>query len=207
MTATTTSASTSLASPHTFESLAQSSLRDLDVLLHAGSAPSFSDVVGYEWRGWNVLAPISVPTATLMGIRRFAKGFFTRGPIEKANEAPYIEGYNIKIGRGGLRDEWTHLGGKGPKRFGYYKCFRPGDQVERRGRHYPNALFLDYLQGDPVGNLFTGKTLRDYVVKISDDLIIGQAYFSLGPITLPVGVFVAQRWRKADFVVPAARAA
>lgn len=188
---------------HTFESLATSSLADLETLLQQGHAPSFADVAGWEWRGWNVLAPIAKPVAGIMGIQRFAKGFFTRGPLERVGETAYIEGYNIKIGRGGLKDEWTHLGGGPAHRFAYYKVFKPGDELERRAGKYPKALFLDYRQGDPPNGLFTGKGLRDYVVKISDDLIIGRALFTLGPLTVDSGVFVAERWRKADFAPPA----
>lgn len=188
---------------HTFESLATSSLDALEQLLQTKPAPSFADVVGYEWRGWNVLAPIAKPVAGIMGIQRFGKGFFSR--TEDVANAPYVEGYNIKIGRGGLTDEWTHLGDTAePHRFAFYKVFKPGDEVERRGGRYPNALFLDYLQGDPPNGLFTGKGLRDYVVKINDDLIIGRAKFTLGPLTVDGGVFIAARWRKADFAPPPA---
>lgn len=194
-------------SSHTFESLAQSSLDDLEELLQEKPAPTFADVVGYEWRGWNVLAPFAKPVAGIMGIQRFAKGFFTRGSVEDVANAPYIEGYNIKIARGGLTQAWTHLGGGGPTRFAFYKCFKPGDELARRGGRYPNALFLDYLQGDPPNGLLTGKGLRDYVVKISDDLIIGRAKFTLGPLTVDGGIFITARWRKADFVPPAATAA
>lgn len=192
---------------HTFESLATSSLASLETLLQEGAAPSFADVAGWEWRGWNVLAPIAKPVAGIMGIQRFAKGFFTRGPLGSVGEAPFIEGYNIKIGRGALTDEWTHLGGGAPTRFAYYKVFKPGDELERRAGKYPKALFLDYKQGDPANGLFTGKGLRDYVVKISDDLIIGRALFTLGPITVDGGVFVCTRWRKADFAPPASTSA
>lgn len=192
---------------HTFESLATSSLDDLEKLLQSSPAPSFADVVGYEWRGWNVLAPIAKPVAGIMGIQRFAKGFFTRGAPEDVGSAPYVEGYNIKIARGGLSDEWTHLGGTPePHRFGFYKVFKPGDELERRAGRYPNALFLDYLQGDPPNGLFDGRGLRDYVVKISDDLIIGRAKFTLGPLTVDGGVFVAARWRKSSYVPVAATA-
>ena len=125
------------------------------------------------------------------------------GPLERVGETAYIEGYNIKIGRGGLKDEWTHLGGGPAHRFAYYKVFKPGDELERRAGKYPKALFLDYRQGDPPNGLFTGKGLRDYVVKISDDLIIGRALFTLGPLTVDGGVFVTERWRKADFAPPA----
>jgi hypothetical protein len=198
---------------HTFKSLAQSDFKTLEALLAAGAAPKPSDIAGYEWRGWNVLAPTSKPVASLMGIQRFAKGFFVRPDVGSADAAPFIEGYNIKIGRGGLDDPWTAKGGGALERFAFYRVYGPaagaalppGDPARRAGR-YPNALFLDYHEGEPKNGLFTGDGLRDFVVQLAPDLLLGKAYFTLGPLTVVGGFFVAERWQKADFVPPASAA-
>lgn len=189
---------------HTFESLALSDFPALEELLTTRPAPSLEKIVGCEFRGWNVLVPLSKPVALMMGMQRFAKGFFVRPGVDVAS-APFIEGYNIKIGRGGLKDTWTAQGGGALKRFAFYRVHKPGEG-DRLGR-YPHSVFLDYREGDPRNSIFTGDGLRDFVVQITPDLLLGKAYFTLGPLTVVGGFFVAERWRKADFAPPAAPAA
>jgi hypothetical protein len=186
---------------HTFESLARSGFPALEHLLTTRAAPSFESIAGFEFRGWNVLAPMSKPVASIMGIQRFAKGFFLRPGVAAAG-APFIEGYNIKISRGGLSDAWAAKGGGALERFGFYRVHAPG-AGDRLGR-YAQALFLDYREGDPRNSIFTGDGLRDFVVSITPDLLLGKAYFALGPVTVVGGFFVAERWHEADFVPPLA---
>jgi hypothetical protein len=41
--------------------------------------------------------------------------------------------------------------------------------------------------------------LRDYLVRLSDDLYLGKAYVALGPGRLPVSYFVLERHRPHDY--------
>lgn len=190
---------------HTFASLIALRPRDLEGVLAAGTAPRFGDLVGFEFRGWNVFGdPLAAGVGTIMGIQRFAKGFFLRGG-GSVDDAPYIEGYNCKIARGAATEPWTDQGGGAPVRHSYFRVFGAGDGDERFGRH-PQALLLDYSRGDPRPGLFDGVGLRDFVVHPEPgnrDLLLGKAYMHLGPIRSVAGFFVAERLRRADFVVPA----
>ena len=179
----------------TFASLAASSPATLEGLVTEGRAPSFSSLVGWEFSGWNVLAPVAKPVMAALGFQRFAKGFFSREPVR--DDAPFIEGYNVKTRPGGLGDPWTPLEKEGaPMRHGFYRVFPPGDGVGRLGRH-PQALLLDYSLGEPANGLLDGRGLRDFVVAVTDDLLVGKAYFHLGPLTVVGGYFVAARLRPA----------
>lgn len=198
---------------HTFHELTSMSMDQLDGVLAQGKAPKFSSLAGWEFRGWNVFGnALAAGVGRVMGIQRFAKGFFARGkPLSSSSAAEIdaletLEGYNIPI-RHGTRDEpWTakpdddHI-----KRFAFYKIYRPNEGASRAGRH-PHSLFLHYSGGTPRPGVFEGGALvgdgglKDYVVEVdgNPDLIVGKAYYDLGPIS-NANFFVAERLRKADW--------
>ena len=186
--------------------------KKLEAVLAAGVAPSFSSVAGFEFRGWNVFGDVmSKGVGTVMGIQRFAKGFFVRGGTvaiggtADVDALPFIEGYNVKIKRGGRDDPWAGIpNDEHPTRHGYYRVFQPESdgvkQPGRKGRH-PQALYLDYSLGDPKPGLLDGGGLRDFVVQVSPanpDLLLGKAYMTIGPIESVAGFFVVERLRPAD---------
>ena len=190
-------------SQHTFQTLTGKSPDELEQVLAAGSAPALSSIVGWEFRGWNVFGDVMAKAVgTVMGIQRFAKGFFVRGGAGvDVDGLPSIEGYNVKIQRGTRDDPWTgvpdddHL-----TRHSFYKLYPRGTGENRLGR-YPNALFLDYSLGVPANNLFTGSTIKDFLVQVdadNPDLLLGKAFTKVGPVT-NVGYFVLERLRKVDF--------
>jgi hypothetical protein len=189
---------------HSFASLIALRPRALDDVLASGTTPRFADLVGFEFRGWNVFAdPLSAGVGTVMGIQRFAKGFFARGG-GSVDDLPTIEGYNCKIARGAATEPWTDKGGGGPVRHSFFRVFRAGEGDERFGRH-PHALLLDYSRGDPRPGLLDGVGLRDFVVHPEPgnrDLLLGKAYMHLGPIRSVAGFFVAERLRPSTFVAP-----
>ena len=192
---------------HTFASLTALSQADLDQVLADGKAPKFSSLAGWEFRGWNVFGnALAAGVGKMMGIQRFAKGFFARGRPSDVDGLEVLEGYNIPI-RPGTRDEpWTakpdddHI-----KRFAFYQIYRPNDGKSRAGRHN-HALFLHYDGGTPRPGIFEGGALigdgglKDYVVEVdgNPDIILGKAYYDLGPIS-NANFFVAERLRRADW--------
>ncbi|MBM4280464.1 MAG: hypothetical protein FJ137_06775 [Deltaproteobacteria bacterium] len=189
---------------HTFSSLIALRPRELDAVLAAGATPRFSDLIGFEFRGWNVFGdPLAATVGTVMGIQRFAKGFFHRG-AGAPDDAPYIEGYNVKIERGGSDEPWANKGGGAPIRHSFFRVLRAGEGDERRGRNQ-QALLLDYSKGDPRPGFFDGSGLRDFVVHPDPDirdLLLGKAYMHIGPLANVAGYFVAERLRHHDFQGP-----
>jgi len=186
---------------HTFASLTSMSMAELEGVLAKGTAPSPSTVCGAEFRGWNVFGnAVAATVGKVMGIQRFAKGFFVRDG--DPDQAPFFEGYNVKIRRGGHDEPWADLHDGVVTRHAFFRVHRPGEG-HHGGRH-PHALLLDYSLGDPTPGLLDGKNLKDYVVHPEPgnrDLLLGKAYFILGPI-VNVNFFVCERLRPAAFTPP-----
>jgi hypothetical protein len=186
---------------HTFASLSTLSMAELEAVLAQGTAPSFPTLCGAEFRGWNVFGnATAAAVGKIMGIQRFAKGFFVREGAP--DTAPFVEGYNVKIRRGGADEPWLDLVDNTVTRHAFFRVHRAGEG-DHGGRH-PHALLLDYSQGDPMPGLLDGKNLKDYVVHPDPnnrDLLLGKAYFLLGPI-VNVNFFVCERLRSATFTPP-----
>lgn len=168
-----------------FRRLATLEKRALELLLAEGEPSATGALDGWEYRGMNVgTGP------KLLGIQKFMKGFSRR-----ADGALF--GYNLRVKQDGPGAPWVALPeGSAPRRFGFYRV-SPVDPSSPDGR-YPNALLLDYGQGGN-GRLSPLSTLRDYLVRAepgSDDLLLGKAYIALGPVRVPVGYFVLERYRE-----------
>jgi hypothetical protein len=196
----------------TFASLTAMTPKDLEAVLAGGVAPAFSSLVAHEFRGWNVFGDVLAKgVGTVMGIQRFAKGFFARGLAHDTDPAtldalPFIEGYNVKIQRGTRDEPWTaQPNDEAPTRHSFFRVLPKELGDNRKGRH-PHALLLDYSLGDPRPGLLDGNGLRDFVVQVdpeNPDLLLGKAYMEVGPITSVAGFFVAERLRKVtDFTPP-----
>jgi len=164
-----------------------------EAMMHAGVAPSFDDLVGYEFAGANCL-----PIVRLIGIRKFCKGFFEGPPRSKKGPEPYIQGYNIPVKNDA--DDAPHQlepSPENPKRFGFYRVHEPVEGA--RDARYPNGLLLDYSLG---GNGLFGPPLRDYLVQVYPDdptLLLGKAYLALVGLRIPLSFFVLRRLREHDF--------
>jgi len=198
---------------HSFDGLRQMKPAALEGVLAAGTAPAWSSLVGYEFRGWNVLGGAAKIVGTVMGIQRFAKGWFVRGGGNAGDDVdalPFIEGYNVQIRRGLASEPWTASPDDvNPKRHGFFRVEKANEGAGRKGRH-PSALLLDYSLGQPRAGLFGGGGLKDFVVQVdvdNPDLLLGKAYMSVGPVTTAVGFFVLERLRRVDvrFDAPLAR--
>ena len=161
---------------------------ELERLMTAAKAPAVEAIHGWEWRGYNTRWVCS-----LIGIRKFIKGFFK-------NAEGGIEGYNIPPRQNAFEGEWLHKPSpESPKRFGFYLVgpVRP----ESVDSIYPDALLLDYGASPRNASWQVERLLRDYVVQpdaSNDDILLGKAYLALGP-RVPAGFFVIERLRRSDW--------
>lgn len=161
-----------------YEELAALPDRALEALLRAGRPPQ--DLAGWEFKGYNT--PFF---ASLLGIRKFVKGFF---------QGNGLEGYNIPVKQNGLTGEWLHKpSADAPHRFGFY-VVGPGDL-------YQNSVLLDYGASPRNPSWKPERLLRDYLVqpdKDDPDILLGKAYLALG-MRVPTSFFILQRLRRTDW--------
>ena len=180
---------------HDYRALIDLPERELEARLVRGETPDPAALAGWEYRGTN-----TPRWASLLGIRKFIKGFY-----RDDNGACW--GYNVAVAQDGLDRPWTprppllaallHRPAA-PRPFGFYRV----DRVDPTARDnaYLHALLLDYGAG---GNpLLDGTgTLRDYLVRIvpgSDELLLGKAYLAVGPVRVAANFFVLERLRPAE---------
>lgn len=158
----------------------------LEELMKSSKAPALDSIHGWEWRGYN-----TPWFCSLVGIRKFIKGFFK-------TKSGIVEGYNIPPRQNALTEEWIHKPSpEAPKRFGFYlvgPC-TPADNI------YPDSLLLDYGASPRNFAATPERLLRDYLVQPdagNPDILLGKAYLALGP-RVPVSYFVIERLRRSDF--------
>jgi hypothetical protein len=167
-----------------FRELTQAPNAQLEAILRTSKGPALESLVGSEWRGCNLSWRIK-----LLGLQKFIKGFFREG--EK------VEGYNIPVKQNGLEAPWIDRPTPdSPKRFAFYLVTQV--KQESVDNFYPQAVLLDY--GASYRNPPNGieRLLRDYVVQPdpeNPDLLLGKAYFAVGPLRLPSNFFVIERLR------------
>ena len=158
---------------------------ELDTAFIRGVTPDVEGLVGWEFRGINHPA-----WASLVGIKKFIKGFF-RKPDGR------VVGYNCPVAQNVLDGRWyARPNDTAPKRFGFYTV-EPVDATARDNA-YLHALLLDYGKGgnkpwDPTRNI------RDYIVQVdpqNPDLLLGKAYMALGPLRVHTNYFILERHRR-----------
>lgn len=171
--------------------LARSPRQGLERALLRGTTPDLAGLVGWEFRGINCTPRGEPAVARLAGIQKFVKGLF------RAEDGRAM-GYNTPVAQGALTEAWqVRPSEAAPRRFGFY-AVAPVDPTSR-DNHYLHALLLDYGRG---GNRAWDVTrgIRDYLVQVdagSPDLLLGKAYYAVGPARVPLGYFVLERWRRA----------
>ena len=163
----------------------------LEDLFVRGETPDLAALPGWEWRGLN-LGPI----APFTPFQKFIKGFYR-------DAGGAVWGYNLPVVQDGPARAWrARPSDEAPKRFGFFLV----DRVDAASRDnaYLHALLLDYGRGrNPLLDVTRG--LRDYVVRVepgSDDLLLGKAYYALGPARVPAGYFLLERRRPTTWVRP-----
>lgn len=156
------------------------STSELEHLFVSGVTPDIGGLVGWEFRGMNT--PF---WARFAGIKKFVKGF------EEREDGVY--GYNRPVKQNKLEHGWEAK----DKRFGFY-LVEPVDPTAKDNR-YLHAILLDYGRGGN-GRFDPTQGLRDYVVQPDPDnpnLLLGKAYYALGPLRLSTSYFVLERFRQA----------
>lgn len=180
--------------------LARAPIRELEQAFQRGTTPDIEALVGWDFRGINATPRGAPPIARLAGIQKFVKGMFRAGDGR-------VMGYNSPVVQNVLDGRWrTRPSDAAPKRFGFYEV-APVDATAR-DNHYLHALLLDYGKG---GNAAWDVTrgLRDYLVQLDEedpDLLLGKAYYAVGPARISVGFFVLERWRRGSAELPLRRA-
>ena len=173
----------------------------LELALLGGVPPKLESLAGWEFGGGNCVRLYS-----LLGIRKFVKGFYegvprAEGPspsLSREGKQEILQGYNIAAIRNA--DAEPHVckpSDENPGRYGFYRVHAPVPGA--RDARYSNALLLDYGLG---GNGLFGPPLRDYIVQVypdDPDLLLGKAYGALGPLRIPLNFFVLKRRRKVEF--------
>lgn len=165
-----------------YETLCAASSAELEKIFASGQGPTAEEVAGYEWRGCN-----QPWFASLLGIKKFIKGFFN-GPNG-------VEGYNIPVRQNGVAGPWQHKpSDQAPRRFGFYRV-GPDD-----GRH-PGSLLLDYGASARNFAVQPERLLRDYLVKVpgEKDVLLGRAYLAFGSVYVPVSWFLLERLRPSSW--------
>ncbi|MBA3452550.1 MAG: hypothetical protein H0T42_05565 [Deltaproteobacteria bacterium] len=171
--------------------LERMSLRELEVVFQRGSMPDLEGLVGWEFRGINVVPLQQIPVTELAGIKKFVKGFYR-------SEDGRVLGYNSPVVCNVLDGRW-HMkpSDSAPKRFGFYEA-HPVDATAR-DNHALHALLLDYGKGkNPPFDIMAA--LRDYLVQVdptNPDLLLGKAMFAVGPLRIPLpNFFILERHRR-----------
>ena len=179
--------------------LARAPRRELEQAFQRGTTPDVEALVGWDFRGINATPAGAPPLARLAGIQKFVKGMFRA-------EDGRVMGYNSPVVQNVLDGRWrTRPSDIAPKRFGFYEV-APVDPTAR-DNHYLHALLLDYSKG---GNAAWDVTrgLRDYLVQVDEgkpDLLLGKAYYAVGPARVSVGFFILERFRRGPSEPPRRR--
>lgn len=167
---------------------------ELENVMRMGVQPELKDLAGWEFRGFNTLEVTS-----LLGIRKFKKGFYQEDPSEDISKTKKISGYNVQVVQTALGDDWfAKIRNGATIKHGWYDCY-PVKLTEVDCK-YPNSVLINYACArNPAWD--PSKKLRDYLVQVypdNRDLFLGKAYVALaGPIRLFVSYFVLERMNES----------
>lgn len=174
--------------PHTFASLAALGKAELDRIMDAGTAPAIADVLGWEFRGWNVNA-----MTKLFGTRKFKKGFFGNPAFAHA------WGYNVPVQQNKFDEPWiAKPSDADPNRYFFYGVVTAADADQPK---YRNSLVVDYRKWDYFVLNPVGYTV-DYLVYPepgNTDLILGKSYGETPLIKPFLGYFILERHNRSNY--------
>ncbi len=177
---------------YSYEALARACQKDLEYVLRAGTTPDLNSLVGFEFKGYNV------PFITqILGFRKFKKGFYLEP--DDSVESGQISGYNVEVVQNRLEEPWIAKPDEAhPKRHSFFLVYKV--RSAEQDNLYPHALLLNYgLGGNSLLN--PARFLRDYVVQVdpeNKDLLLGKAYFAIGPSRVMPSFFVLERYNPSD---------
>jgi hypothetical protein len=164
----------------------------LEDVIRKGVVPEMAGLVGWEFKGYNVLE-----IASLAGIRKFKKGFYLEDP--ERDPALGICGYNVQIHPNTLGEPWIDKTKRGePIRHGWFDVYPVSlSEIDNK---YPNALLLNYGSSPKNFALDPSRFLRDYLVQVypdNPDLLLGKATAAVGPVRAVLNFFVLERHNEA----------
>ena len=175
---------------HTFEYLAQMSRDELEEVLKAGEEPTLNeDVAGWEFQGWNVN-----PLTSVLGNRKFKKGYFGDLDVYSDPAQQYAWGYNMTMEQNDFNEPWIATPSPENPRRHFYWGVTQG--AKANNPKYPNTMVIDYrrwpeyLPGFPVGYTV------DYMVYPNPGdplLMLGKSYLEAGFIQPFLGYFILRR--------------
>lgn len=155
--------------------------------------PDPARLVGWEFKGWN-----TIDAASVIGIRKFKKGFYQEDPAADPQQG--IEGYNVKVVQNGLGDHWFDRIHKGSSvKHAWYDVYPV--RLSDVDNKYPNALMLNYaVRRNPVVD--PANLLRDYLVQPyadNPDLYLAKAYLAVPGTSLRIfgSYFVLERYNES----------
>jgi hypothetical protein len=143
-----------------FRELVAAPPAELEAGMRRGRTPDLERLAGADFRGANTAG-----WTVRARMQQFVKGFERR-----ADGA--VVGFNRRVAQDG---GWAAPGTP----FGFFTV-APVDPAARDNR-YLQALLLDYGAG---GNAWydPSRPIRDYLVQVDDDLLLGRAFLALGPL-------------------------
>ena len=166
-----------------FEALRTSKKRDLDRIMLNGHWPQIEDLLGYEFRGWNLNW-----ATRLIGTRKFKKGFF--GDPENR----HAWGYNVRVVNNAVEEPWHAIPTEDqPHRYYFFKVMPPS-MAERP--IYPESLVIDYGLSEEYFSLNPAGYTVDYLVYPDPsnlDLLLGKSYFESSLLRTYLGYFILER--------------
>lgn len=175
--------------PQTFESLTLADKKTLDRIMQEGTAPDLGEVLGYEFRGWNLNE-----ATKLLGTRKFKKGFF--GDPEKGE----AWGYNVPVKQNAKDEPWiSEPTDEDPKRYFFFGVL-PASAADKP--KYPNSLVVDYRKWDEYFLLNPVRFTVDYLVcpdPSNRSLILGKSYLEAGAVRPFMGYFVLERYNVSGY--------
>lgn len=199
---------------HTFETLAKADKKTLEDVMKNGTMPDLESMAGWEFDGYNLTF-----MATILGIRKFRKGFYKIEEEKscegcfgtKTCEGPWhctiesYKGYNVKMKQNRFEQSWEYKNGK-PQRFGWFDILQSYSFVEDpylnavllSSKLYQKTVLLHYGL-DKRNTLFEGKMLRDFIVQVNKgnkDLYLGKAYNAVGKHWIMPSYFIIKRAEK-----------
>lgn len=180
--------------PLTFDQLITYDNRRLEPLMASAAAPTASELVGYEFRGWNIQS-----LTKLLQTQKFIKGFYEEDVAGNATSW----GYNMPVQQNKPDQPWLpKLKNNQPIRYFFFRVL-PGPSL--RDAIYPRTLVIDYRQWPEYFILHPVRYTVDYLVypePTNRDLILGKSYAQIGFIRPFLGFFILARLRPSDYKGP-----
>lgn len=175
----------------TFDTLRKLDTKELDRLMQEGTMPSVADLVGYEFRGFNV--PWA---ARLIGAKKFKKGFFGEP------DGDYCWGYNVIVEQNGMDEPWNaEPNEEKPRRHHFFKVF-PGSAAMANKPLYPNSMVIDYRYWEEYFVLYPPRYTVDYLVypdPDNRDLILAKSYLEFPFGHFQMSHFILERYNESNY--------